>query len=313
MGDVPDQPDLKAAVADILRTNDLEKITMRMVMTMLCTKFSMEAEQLAPHKRFVRETINKYLEDLEPVASPPAPRKRKSAETLDPKLLKPVRLTGIERAVVLAEPLASFLGDTVILRSHIPKRVSEYVKKHDLQDPNDRRSILCDDALKTALKVDTFTFFSLTKIISGLVHKSDDCSQELQDLAKEVEAKYLVEKQRKRDEDIANGVFQEKKSSKKAKVSKAKSSSSAPRKPSGLLKPMQLSEELFAVCGEAQLPRTEVVKKIWVYIRENQLKDPNNGNRILCDAKLQAVFDGNSTVTNMGMNKYLSAHLSKIE
>lgn len=318
MASVPSEDDLKAAVNDILRTHDLEKITLRMVMGMLSDRFSVDPPLLAPHKRFVRATINDYLEDsYDPPPPEPAPPKRKASSSApqlapDPDHLKPVRLTGIERAVVLAEPLANFLGEAVIPRSHIPKRISEYAKLHDLQDPSDRRRILCDDPLKAALKVDHFTFFSLAKLVSGLVYKPDECDQELQDLAKEVEAKYLVEKQRKRDEDIANGVVKPKRGAKKAKVAKGKTSERT-RKPAGLMKPMQLSEELAAVCGETQLPRTEVVKKIWVYIRENQLKDPSNGNKIICDAKLQAVFDGNSTVTNMGINKYLSAHLTKIE
>ena len=75
---------------------------------------------------------------------------------------------------------------------------------------------------------------------------------------------------------------------------------------------MQLSEALTAVCGESQLPRPEVMKKIWDYIKENELKDPNDKSQILCDQKLKAVFDGSSTVHNMGINKYLSAHMTKI-
>lgn len=321
MATVPAEAELKSAVTEILRKHDLEKITLRMVMSMLCERFSVDPDLLAPHKRFVRETINDYLEELEPSPVPtPAPRKRKAAASsangpapINPDELKPVRLTGIERAVVLAEPLATFLGQAVIPRSHIPKRISEYSKLHDLQDQSDRRKILCDDALKAALKVDHFTFFSLAKIVSGLVYKPDECDEELQVLAKEAEAKYLIEKQRKRDEEIANGTYKQKKSAKRAKVVKGKTSERTARKPSAIMKPMQLSEELAAVCGEPQLARTEVVKKIWVYIRENQLKDPSNGNRVICDAKLQAVFDGNSSVTNMGINKFLSAHLTKIE
>lgn len=215
---------------------------------------------------------------------------------------------------MLAQPLADFFGEVVIPRSAIPGRISAYAKEHRLQDPADGRRINCDAPLKEALGVDTFTFFSLAKIVAGLVYKPDECDQELQDLAKACEQKTLAEKIKR----IADngGVMPKGKVGrppKKQKVAAGGAASDKPRKPSGLLKPMQLSEALIAVVGEPQLPRSEVLKKIWVYIRAKGLKDPNDGSRILCDEKLRAVFDGSETVTNMGINKFLSAHMSKIE
>jgi upstream activation factor subunit UAF30 len=76
-----------------------------------------------------------------------------------------------------------------------------------------------------------------------------------------------------------------------------------------LMKPMTPSKELGAVVGTKPLPRTEVVSKVWEYIKSNKLQNPKNGREILADDKLQKVF-GTDKVTMFEMNKHLSKHLS---
>ena len=76
-----------------------------------------------------------------------------------------------------------------------------------------------------------------------------------------------------------------------------------------LMKPMTPSSELGAVVGTKPLPRTEVVSKVWDYIKKNKLQNPKNGREILADDKLKKVF-GTDKVTMFEMNKHLSKHLS---
>ena len=76
-----------------------------------------------------------------------------------------------------------------------------------------------------------------------------------------------------------------------------------------LMKPMTPSKELGAVVGTKPLPRTEVVSKVWEYIKANKLQNPKNGREILADDKLKKVF-GTDKVTMFEMNKHLSGHLS---
>ena len=76
-----------------------------------------------------------------------------------------------------------------------------------------------------------------------------------------------------------------------------------------LLKPLALSSELEAVVGAGPLPRSEVVKKIWEYIKKNNLQNPANKRNILADEKLKAVFGGKSEVTMFEMTKLVSAHM----
>ena len=77
----------------------------------------------------------------------------------------------------------------------------------------------------------------------------------------------------------------------------------------GLAKPMNLSPELQAVVGAGPMPRTEVTKALWVYIKANNLQDPNNKRDIIADEKLQKVF-GKDKVNMFEMTKLVSAHLS---
>src|SRR3954471_13537303 len=77
-----------------------------------------------------------------------------------------------------------------------------------------------------------------------------------------------------------------------------------------LMKPLQPSNELSAVVGSSPLPRTEVVSKVWEYIKAHNLQNPANKREILADDKLQAVFGGKSKVSMFEMNKYFAQHLS---
>jgi len=90
------------------------------------------------------------------------------------------------------------------------------------------------------------------------------------------------------------------------KVAKKKSA----RKPNAaFMKALTPSAELGAVVGTKPLPRTEVVKKIWVYIKANKLQDAKNRRMINADAKLKAVFAGKAQVSMFDMAKHLAKHL----
>ncbi|MEN9649827.1 MAG: hypothetical protein RL094_794 [Candidatus Parcubacteria bacterium] len=79
---------------------------------------------------------------------------------------------------------------------------------------------------------------------------------------------------------------------------------------SAFMKPMTISAELAAVVGKGPMPRSEVVKALWVYIKKNNLQDPKNKRNIVADANLKAVFGGKGTVSMFEMTKLVSKHLS---
>jgi len=77
-----------------------------------------------------------------------------------------------------------------------------------------------------------------------------------------------------------------------------------------LLKPMKVSADLEAVVGKGPMPRGQVVKKLWEYIKKNNLQDSKNKRDIIADAKLKVVFGGKGKVNMFEMTKLVSKHLS---
>ncbi len=77
-----------------------------------------------------------------------------------------------------------------------------------------------------------------------------------------------------------------------------------------LKKPLNLSPELEEVVGKGPMPRMDVVKKIWEYIKKHDLQNPKNKRNILADEKLKKVFGGKKEVTMFEMTKLVSKHLT---
>jgi chromatin remodeling complex protein RSC6 len=97
----------------------------------------------------------------------------------------------------------------------------------------------------------------------------------------------------------------------KSAAKKATKKSGKKRTPSAaFMKPMQPSTALAAVIGSSALPRTEVTKKLWAYIKRNGLQDSKNRRNINADDKLRPVFSGKSQVSMFDMTKMVSKHLS---
>lgn len=104
----------------------------------------------------------------------------------------------------------------------------------------------------------------------------------------------------------------------KAKApAKAKAKAKAPakakvkRKPNAaFMKPMNIGESLQPIVGSKPLPRTEVTKRLWDYIKKNKLQDPKERRNINADENLKKVFGGKKTVSMFEMTKLVSKHLS---
>lgn len=99
------------------------------------------------------------------------------------------------------------------------------------------------------------------------------------------------------------------KATKKAAAPKATKKAAGKRKPNpAFMKPLTPSTTLAAVVGATPLPRTEVVKKLWAYIKKNGLQDAKNKRNINADDKLKPIF-GKNTVSMFEMTKLVSKHL----
>jgi upstream activation factor subunit UAF30 len=94
---------------------------------------------------------------------------------------------------------------------------------------------------------------------------------------------------------------------KKAKTAKKKTARKAN---AAFMKPVQPSDTLATVVGNKAIPRTEVTKKLWVYIKKNGLQDKKNRRMINADDNLKKVFGGKSQVSMFDMTKLVGKHLS---
>jgi upstream activation factor subunit UAF30 len=100
------------------------------------------------------------------------------------------------------------------------------------------------------------------------------------------------------------------KGAKKATRKKAAKRGGAKRKPNAaFMKPMQPDAALGAVVGNTAIPRTEVTKKLWQYIKRNGLQDAKERRMINADDKLRAVFGGKGKVSMFEMTKLVSRHM----
>lgn len=92
---------------------------------------------------------------------------------------------------------------------------------------------------------------------------------------------------------------------------KAAAKKKSARKPNAaFMKPMQPDAALAAVVGEKAIPRTEITKKLWAYIKKNGLQDKVNKRNIKADATLKVVFGGKSVVSMFEMTKLVGKHIS---
>ncbi len=82
------------------------------------------------------------------------------------------------------------------------------------------------------------------------------------------------------------------------------------QKNSKFMQPMKVSEDLAAVVGKGPMPRTEVTKKLWAYIKKHNLQDAKNKRNINPDDKLQKIFGNKRAVNMFEMTKLVNKHLS---
>ena len=100
------------------------------------------------------------------------------------------------------------------------------------------------------------------------------------------------------------------KSTKKAKTTKTAKKKKSARKPSAaFMKPVSPSPALAEVIGSKAVPRTEVTKRLWAYIKKNKLQDAKNRRMINADATLKQVFGGKASVNMFEMTKLVNKHV----
>ncbi|KAJ0040045.1 hypothetical protein Pint_28115 [Pistacia integerrima] len=228
-------------------------------------------------------------EDDDEASNRKGPAKRRSNK-LNNEVKK--RGGGFSKLCSLSPQLQEFLGVPELARTEVVKQTWAYIREKDLQDPSNRRNIICDERLHALFGVDTINMFQMNKALSKHIWPldSDDVVQP---------KSTPKEKQRKqeREEDLDEPTRKEK----RQKGGK-----------SGFLAPLQLSDALvkFLGTGESSLSRSDVIKRMWDYIKQNNLQDPSDKRTILCDEKLKELFDVDS-FHGFTVTKLLAVHFVK--
>ncbi|XP_025013609.1 ABC transporter F family member 4 isoform X2 [Ricinus communis] len=230
-------------------------------------------------------------EEEEAVEKEDSERSKKGGATKVDKDVKK-RGGGFTKLCSLSPQLQEFTGESELARTEVVKKLWIYIRENNLQDPKNKRNILCDESLRTLFRVDCINMFQMNKVLSKHIWPLDE-----EDAENSLQKERRSKQQREEDSDEPK---QKEKRQKKGV--------------SGLLVPLPLSDPLvkFIGTGENELSRADVVKRIWGYIKQNDLQDPSDKRRILCDDKLKELFEVDS-FNGFSVSKLLTAHFIKME
>uniref|UniRef100_A0A7N0UEK0 Uncharacterized protein n=1 Tax=Kalanchoe fedtschenkoi TaxID=63787 RepID=A0A7N0UEK0_KALFE len=225
---------------------------------------------------------------------------------------------GFCKVCSLSPQLQEFTGTGEMARTEVVKLLWVYIKEKNLQDPSNKRNILCDEKLRELFKVDCINMFQMNKVLAKHIWPLES------DEATPVKPTPKEKKPKKETEEEVEGEEEDEEPKRKGRRKKGSSdedNDESKRKGkrqkggnSGFLAPLKLSDALvkFLGTGESELARSQVVKRIWDYIKEKSLQDPSDKRQITCDEKLKELFEVDS-FHGFTVSKLLKAHLTKVE
>ncbi|GJQ14802.1 hypothetical protein GpartN1_g6593.t1 [Galdieria partita] len=268
----------------LLQKHDWETLTIRKLTHLLLTEVETTEEELLP---LVRQSVVQLLQDPNPSVVP-----LDQAKSF---------FTGLRKPLKIDKRLQEILQCGAILpRTQIVKYLNQYIKDHNLQDPEQKNKILLDDALRSLFGVESATFFSLNKLISPFLTIPEEEEQELVN-------QYMKEHWKE-----ALLATEESKMKRKQQDKEQPDKGARSHRGESLQRPLKLSHLLSQICGAEYLSRSQVVKKIWEYIKLHNLQKASDKRMISCDALLKQLFDGKEEINSFHISKYLSPHLQKL-
>ncbi|KAM5584326.1 hypothetical protein ABKV19_003945 [Rosa sericea] len=178
---------------------------------------------------------------------------------------------GLNKLCGVSPELQVIVGHPTLPRTEIVKQLWAYIRKHNLQDPGNKRKIICNDELRLVFETDCTDMFKMNKLLAKHIIALEPSKQPVP----------------KKPKVVAD--------------SGTKSSQSGPS--------VIISEALanFFGVGGREMLQSEVLQRIWEYIKVNRLEDPLNPMAILCDAKLQDIF-GCESISALGIPEVLARH-----
>lgn len=207
-------------------------------------------------------------------AAVPAPAPEASKDSAQPAKKRRGGPGGLNKLCGVSPQLQAVVGHPQLPRTEIVKQLWAYIRKNNLQDPSNKRKIICNDELRLLFETDSTDMFKMNKLL----------------------AKHIIP------------LEPTKKTGQNSKRSKADKESSASRS-SESVPIVIISEALanFFATSEREMAQGEVLRRVWEYIKVNQLEDPVNGMVIICDAKLQELL-GCESISALGIPEMLARH-----
>ncbi|XP_013638403.1 PREDICTED: uncharacterized protein LOC106343673 isoform X1 [Brassica oleracea var. oleracea] len=318
--------DLVTRLREILSSSDLETTTPATVRRQLEADFGVE---LTDKKAFIRDQIDAFLESNGGgEENPVSPKAEEDADEMtkdgdEEKEERPVKAKkrgggGFAKVCQLSPQLEKFIGTSQLARTEVVKKMWAYIKEKDLQDPKDRRKILCDESLHSLFHVKAINMFQMNKALAKhiwpLGDGGDGCVTSVKEEEDEGDASEERGEKGDKTEEMEEDDEEEVRNLRKRKRKKPAKSEEKPKRKGGggFAKVCSLSPELQAFTGMTKLARTEVVKMLWKYIKENNLQDPKDGRTIICDESLRSLFPLES-INMFQMNKHLTKHIWPLE
>lgn len=286
---LPQDEDIRKQMEKLVRKIDIESITTKQFIKMLSKEMGSDLKE---KKKFIKGALTDVLDAMENDSEEVEAEVEVEAEEVSgdekdepPTKEKPKR-GGLTAVKDLSPELAAFLGmGNRLARTEVVKALWVYIKKHNLQNPEDKREILLDDKMKELFSVDKLTMFTLNKYVGAHIHPFKPVN--LNELSEN--SKKKKENARKRKAAKINGTVKRRKPM---------------NQPS-----WRLSDDLVAVVEKNILTRPQVTKALWAYIKSNDLQNPEDKREIMCNDILQKIMGGNEKVTMFSMNKHITKHL----
>lgn len=185
---------------------------------------------------------------------------------------------GLNKICRVTPELQAIVGEPTMARTEIVKQLWAYIRKHNLQDPNNKRKIICNDELRLLFETDCTDMFKMNKLLAKHIITLEPTKNSGPDL-----------KKLKATPEVISATEHD--------------SSQDPVAISGPL-------AIFFGTEEREMLQAEVSTRVWDYIKSNHLEDPMNPMVVLCDSKLQQLF-GVESLSAFGIQDMLMRHLFK--
>ncbi|KAK4420816.1 Upstream activation factor subunit UAF30 [Sesamum alatum] len=180
---------------------------------------------------------------------------------------------GLNKLCGVSPELQTIVGQPTLPRTEIVKQLWAYIRKNNLQDPNNKRKIICNDELRLVFETDCTDMFKMNKLLAKHITALEPTKQTARNTKK---VKVDVDSGNNTDDPVPI---------------------------------VMISEALANFFGtdEREMSQAEVLRQMWDYIKVHQLEDPLKSTTILCDAKLQELL-GCESISALGIPEMLAQH-----